>query len=597
MKKAILLAASVVISQSASFSQVIPFGLQGDTVNSIRLLDDVLYAGTRSDGVFRRALTDTGWTSLGLEGKEIMSIYPHFSDASGFSMLAGISTYYSGDETVIFGLSPSGWVPADSGIDQLRVNEIRSINGTFRPSGDHIVYAASPDSRLYKRSNLVWNEIFNQSSWVVDISPIGEIWAGGETGIFAPFVAKSTDDGASWIAMVLPYLGDDIVMSFAFDPSDPKVVYASEWQGDVVKTINAGVDWNVTGLSFGNPKLAIDPSVPTHLFCGGAEGFAFTKGILVETINAGLTWQGIALPESVRGIKDIEVVIGDSLDLYVATAGSGVYRLRQYTTGFALKVTPGWNMISIPKHVPDYRKSSMFPTSTSAAFAYDGIYRIRDTLNNGEGFWLKFSTAGMLSIASDTSILADSIDVHIGWNMIGSISKPVIVSTITSDPPGIVTSKFYNYQGSYSISDSIKPGFGYWVKVNQSGKLILSSSGAAPASNRIRIVSSSELPPAPPAELPSNPEPPTPNHFALHQNYPNPFNPTTRVSFVICSSSLVSLRVYDVLGREVAELVNEELEPGTYTRTWDATGISAGIYFYRLTAGTFDEVKKMVVAR
>ncbi len=60
---------------------------------------------------------------------------------------------------------------------------------------------------------------------------------------------------------------------------------------------------------------------------------------------------------------------------------------------------------------------------------------------------------------------------------------------------------------------------------------------------------------------------------------------------------MVTLRVYDVLGREVARLVNEELGPGTYVKTWDATGIAAGIYFYRLTAGTFDEVKKMVIAK
>jgi|GEM_PF-5496761 len=89
-----------------------------------------------------------------------------------------------------------------------------------------------------------------------------------------------------------------------------------------------------------------------------------------------------------------------------------------------------------------------------------------------------------------------------------------------------------------------------------------------------------------------------PNEFALAQNYPNPFNPTTNVSFVIRHSSLVTLKVYDVLGREVATLLNNEtLEEGSYDVTFDANGLTSGVYFYRIQAGTFSEVKKMVLMK
>jgi len=89
----------------------------------------------------------------------------------------------------------------------------------------------------------------------------------------------------------------------------------------------------------------------------------------------------------------------------------------------------------------------------------------------------------------------------------------------------------------------------------------------------------------------------TPREFRLEQNYPNPFNPETRFEFSVSRFANVSLKVYDVLGREVATIVNEELLPGEYTRTWDATSIPSGIYFYRMTAGRFAETRKLVILR
>jgi len=88
-----------------------------------------------------------------------------------------------------------------------------------------------------------------------------------------------------------------------------------------------------------------------------------------------------------------------------------------------------------------------------------------------------------------------------------------------------------------------------------------------------------------------------PEGFVLHQNYPNPFNPSSNIRFAIASSDFVSLKIFDVLGREVATLVNETLEAGTYTAKWNATGVPSGMYFYRLSSGTNTETKKMVLLK
>jgi hypothetical protein len=89
----------------------------------------------------------------------------------------------------------------------------------------------------------------------------------------------------------------------------------------------------------------------------------------------------------------------------------------------------------------------------------------------------------------------------------------------------------------------------------------------------------------------------TPTSFSLSQNYPNPFNPATHFQFSIPSVQFVSIKVYDVVGREVATLVNETMAPGSYTAQWNGESFPSGVYYYRLVTGSFNEVKKMILEK
>ncbi|HEY4612042.1 MAG TPA: T9SS type A sorting domain-containing protein, partial [Bacteroidota bacterium] len=89
----------------------------------------------------------------------------------------------------------------------------------------------------------------------------------------------------------------------------------------------------------------------------------------------------------------------------------------------------------------------------------------------------------------------------------------------------------------------------------------------------------------------------TPTRFSLEQNYPNPFNPRTNVGFRVAERGFVTLKVFDLLGKEIATLVSEELSAGTYSIPWDASSLPSGVYLYRLQTGAYTETKKALLVK
>jgi len=93
-----------------------------------------------------------------------------------------------------------------------------------------------------------------------------------------------------------------------------------------------------------------------------------------------------------------------------------------------------------------------------------------------------------------------------------------------------------------------------------------------------------------------------PTEYSVSQNYPNPFNPSTTIKYAIPQQSFVRIKVYDIVGREVKTLVNTERSPGIYSVQWNGDNnygskVSSGIYIYRVVAGNFTQVKKMILLK
>jgi hypothetical protein len=261
----------------------------------------------------------------------------------------------------------------------------------------------------------------------------------------------------------------------------------------------------------------------------------------------------------------------------------------------AMTLSDRWNLVSVPVRVSDYRRSAIYPSADGPAFAYAGGYLSRDTLSNGEGYWI-LNDGGFASVLGGIVRTSDTVDVTPGWNLIGALSDPLPVRHISSLPGGIATSPFFGYDGSYFTADTLLPGSGYWVKADQAGALILSAAPPAIPGASIHIRPTEERPPLPPGAEVTTGET-LPADYALGQNYPNPFNPVTTISFSMAAAGYATVHVFNILGECVATLVSGEIHAGIHRVQWDASGFTSGMYSYRLSAGDFTAVGRMVLMR
>ena len=343
----------------------------------------------------------------------------------------------------------------------------------------------------------------------------------------------------------------------------------------------------------------VSKNITLHTQASG--GLSITYAI-IDSPNHG-TLSGI--PSLVNYLPDVNYFGTDEFRFSASVPGGGsdtaienitIVQVGDTLAVVQFQVNDNWNLLSLPVSVDDSSTGALFSTAISEAFAYQGVdYIAVPTLSHGQGYWIRFDwqqTITMTGIPRTN----DTINVIEGWNLIGSIGSPIDVTTITSDPGGIITSQFFGYQQSYLPTNIIEPGRGYWVKASSAGLFVLASTGSA-EKDRIRIVAGSELPPNVPGE---HRQAGIPSHFHLEQNFPNPFNPTTTLQFEVPPTepgSFVTLKVFNVLGKEIATLVNEQKEHGKYAVSWDAGEMPGGIYFYRMTAGGYSKVKPMVLLK
>ncbi|MEO8513435.1 MAG: YCF48-related protein [Ignavibacteria bacterium] len=367
--------------------------------------------------------------------------------------------------------------------------------------------------------------------------------------------------------------------------------------GTVLKTTNGGTNWS----SAGNIPIY---SLKSICFKDSQTGFACGEGqsdyILIYTTNSGSSWQiklNIPFNHAANNILFINAMTG-------FIAGKGI----------PYKTTDGGNTWNI--FLPEIGTShkyiiSSFSINTDKIFwvgthynpPYSLIGKIYYTTNGGANF---LETTLPTSQIQDISFYDGLNGFIVALGYFGRTTDGGSSWTYINSPPLFANSVSYssvqtlyrasNYDIYYSTSGGlnwsaqhhestrilnfvkmVNVNTGYCIGYN--GLILKTTNGGITTVQPI----SSEIP----------------KQFSLSQNYPNPFNPTTKIRFDIRGNSATQtfLSVYDILGREVATLVNEELKPGTYEVNWDGSNIVSGVYFYKLSTPDFTATKKMMLIK
>jgi hypothetical protein len=206
----------------------------------------------------------------------------------------------------------------------------------------------------------------------------------------------------------------------------------------------------------------------------GSSGF-FTPGRSSFVIPAGAsdTLSVTFSPVSPGQVQDTILILTNAPGSPALLPLSGLGVLSGPLT-VGVSVETGWNMLSLPVAPADSRATAVFPSATSAAFTFSGPagYLPQDSLEGGRGYWLKFDSTFSPAVTG-MPILAETVQVEAGWNMIGAVVAPVDTGDVVQVPPGIISSSYFAYAAGYAAAAQLEPGRAYWVKADAPGELIL----------------------------------------------------------------------------------------------------------------------------
>lgn len=406
----------------------------------------------------------------------------------------------------------------------------------------------SPDTRLTNNT---------ASSYEPCIASYGTnlhiLFSDERSGNFEIYYMRSTNNGTNW-SNAVRVSDDDTYHSYSAYIYATNYIYAAwldEYYGDLdiyySRSSNNGYNWSTpVSLTNGNeaqkyPVITSSGSNVHIVYEDERVSLTNTEIYYRRSTNSGVNWNA-----EVRLTNNS----GQSWNPHLTCEGNMIYvvfdddRTGNREIYFKRSTNNGLNWSS------DAILTNNFAVSGSAAIAVSGIYAHivwSDDRDGNNEIYYKFSTNSGSTWGADTRLTNNS-----------GISRG---STVCLSGNSVNVLWYDDRNGNYEV----------YYKRNPTG-------------NPVGITLTG-------TEIPEN--------FSLSQNYPNPFNPATKIRFAISGSTAAQtfLSVYDITGREVATLVNEELKPGTYEAEWYAGKFSSGVYFYKLNAGGFTDTKRMILVK
>ena len=454
------------------------------------------------------------------------------------------NTVFVGTLDGIFKSSDNGnsWARFNNGIEPIYCNSIYSINSNFY-AGFGTEYGLG-GLYLSQNEGVTWNSIIGN----INSCQIFEMTVKGNT-IFAYVngsgIWKSLDNGINWIRSNngLPYN----VLSFRGDiiSNDGQNIYCVI-SGNIYKSSDEGNNWFLYNNGIG--------SNPNYITSNNSKVYAGCSQGLYLSLNSGGNW-------SLLGLSELNVRAIDFYGNYIyAGTDNGVFQSSDDGLNWE-EINTGLQDTSVRflKVVGDYLYASNSSTNSGG-----GVYKRSLTGGN----WILLTNGFIFtSIRNFCSInnYPIIIDRSSGAKMLISTNQGESWTNVNNQgitAPYIFTLQTlgnFVYLGTYGGSVCRRP-ISQVIGINQISTKI-------------------------------------PESIYLSQNYPNPFNPTTNIEFSLPENSFVKLKVFDITGKEVAELVNENLTPGSFRYEFNAKNLPSGLYFYKLETEKFSETKKMIILK
>jgi len=432
-----------------------------------------------------------------------------------------------------------------------RIEDIR-----IKPTIDSILYIAT-GSGIYKSVNkgTTWVQRFDGLNdfapycLAVSESNPSIIYTAGREGIH-----RSTDGGNSW-----KYDGGvGTVTNITIDPTNADIVYAAQVSytspNYIWRTTDGGNNWQqIISNAIPFDFIRIDPSDPSIIYCS----YLSNKYVIAKSDDRGDTWHIIDIPVHAT---DLAITKKVTSYMYIGTV-DGVYK--------SIDAGLTWNYLGLPP-----KGHRILLSLTQEDEIYASVY--------GTGVFKSYDGGVQWELKNQG--LPDTIPGAMipDPKQIGRVFLNTLDGVYVSIDGGDNWNKLYSEdaQNIYYLLgvDTSATGRVFGVKNFEPGIYTYDSIYADPSS-----IEENNLP----------------KDFVLYQNYPNPFNPTTSISYQLPKAGHVTLKIYDVLGNEISELVNEWKETGSYSVKFTTTGkrLASGMYFFTLTAGKFTDTKMFILLK